>query len=226
MTRRFLMIFLIAAAAVLYSSQNSLAITKVARTMNVMEFFGGGSLPVGDRNGLPDFDFLINNRLVDVNSQDIYKNSFHFGLDYGQLRSSHFLLSIGFRYTKHEVQDTIPLTTDTVVTVSGNPSYNQFDIDLNFNYLVGDIMKSSFAPYAGIGLQGGLTSISQKGYDTSHEVGLGLSLNFGADFKIHSSADGRSFLTLSSINNYNFYGSNNRPKYLNIGGGLKYYFRP
>lgn len=230
---------LVAGALALLPIENVSAITRTTRTLNLIEFYAGSSMPQGTYTGLPDFNFIINNRLVDVDAEEISDNSFHFGLGYGQLRGSHLLFSIGFRYTKHDIKDTIlifiydgpldtipPIQGDTIVEISGNPSYNQFDIDFDLNYMITDITKSPFAPYVGVGVQAGLLSISADGFKTNHEAMLSLSLNFGGDLKIWSANDGLSLLTLSSINRYDFYGSNEKPRYLNLGVGLKYYFRP
>ena len=69
-------------------------------------------------------------------------------------------------------------------------------------------------------------SIGWDGYDNENDLTLAASLNFGAEVKLHTAASGRSFVALASMNNWNFYAANDRPKYLHIGGGLKYYFRP
>ena len=224
---RFTKLFiLVAGCLTLLSIENVSAITRTTRTLNFVEFYAGSSMPHGTYTGLPDFNFLINNRPVDVDAEDIYDNSFHFGLGYGQLRGAHLLFSLGFRYTKHDVEDTIPISIDTLVLVDTTVNYNQFDIDFNLNYMITDINKSPFAPYVGVGVQAGLLSISGGGFKTDYETMLSLSLNFGGDLKIWSAADGLSLLTLSSINRYDFYGSNQKPRYLNLGLGLKYYFRP
>ena len=217
---------IVAAALALLPIENVSAITRTTRTLNFVEFYAGSSMPQGTYTGLPDFNFIINNRLVDVDAGDVYDNSFHLGLGYGQLRGSHLLFSLGFKYTKHDVKNIIPISIDTVVLVDSSTNYNQFDLEFNLNYMITDINKSPFAPYVGVGVQAGLLSISGGGFQTQNEVMLGLRFNFGADFKIWSAKDGTSLLTLSSINSYDFYGSNQKPKYLNLGVGLRYYFRP
>jgi len=226
MRNRYYVSLLIAFLILISPSHDVFAVSKVARSLNVLEFFGGGSIPTGTRDGLPDYEFIINNRSQDVDAKDIYNNSFHFGIDYGQLRSAHWLVSLGFRYTKHNVKDTIPLFQDTVVIVGGNPSYNQFDLDFNLNYFLTDLTKTSFSPYAGLGIEGGILAISDDINETDYTANIGLRLNFGADLRIWDSEDGRSLVALSSVNSYDFYGSNDRPKYLNVGGAIKYYFSP
>ena len=217
---------IVAAALALLPIENVSAITRTTRTLNFVEFYAGSSMPQGTYTGLPDYNFIINGSLVDVDAKDVYDNSFHFGLSYGQLRGPHLLYSLGFKYTRHNVKNIIPISVDTVVLVDSSTNYNQFDLDFNLNYMITDITKSPFAPYVGIGVQAGLLSISGGGFQSQNEVMLGLRLNFGADFKIWSAKDGTSLLTLSSLNSYDFYGSNQKPKYLNLGVGLRYYFRP
>ena len=223
---RYSLFVLIFSLVLLSITQECFAVSKVARSINFVDFFVGGSMPVGQRDGLPDQDFLINARLVDVNSDDIYSNTFNLGITYGQLRGSHFLWSVGFRFTDHKILDTIPLSSDSGLTSDFNPKYRQFDIDFNFNYYLTDISKTSFSPYGGLGVHGGILTISDDINRNDYSANLGLSLNFGADIKIWNAADAGSFVTLSSINSYDLYGSSDRPKYLNIGGAVKYYFRP
>jgi len=223
---KLLIFVLVAGTLALLSVENVSAITRTARTFNFVEFYAGSSMPQGTYTGLPDFNFIINNRLVDVDAEDVYDNTFHLGLGYGQLRGSHLLFSLGFKYTKHDVKNIIPISIDTVVLVDSSTNYNQFDLEFNLNYMITDITKSPFAPYVGVGVQAGLLSISGGGFQSQNEVMLGLRLNFGGDLKIWSAKDGTSLLTLSSLNSYDFYGSNQKPKYLNLGFGFRYYFRP
>ena len=223
---KLFILVLVAGALALLSVENVSAITRTTRTLNFVEFYAGSSMPQGTYTGLPDYDFIINGSLVDVDAKDVYDNSYHFGLGYDRLRGSHLLFSLGFQYTRHDVFDSIPLSPTDYVTVEGAVNYNQFDLDFNLNYMITDITKSPFAPYVGIGVQAGLLSISGGGFQSQNEVMLGLRLNFGADFKIWSAKDGTSLLTLSSLNSYDFYGSNQKPKYLNLGFGFRYYFRP
>ena len=222
---RITKIFIILAVALaLLPIENVNAITRTTRTFNFVEFYAGSSMPQGTYTGLPDFDFIINGSLVDVDAEDVYDNSFHLGFGYGRLRGSHLLYSLGFKYTKHDVLDSIPLTP-TAYAVSPF-TYNQYDLDFDLNYMLTDISKSSFSPYVGAGVQAGLLTISSDGFETESEATLSLSINFGGDMKIWSAGDGRSFITLSSANSYDFYGSNQKPKYLNLGFGFRYFFRP
>ncbi len=226
MRLRYSLFVLISALTLIFTSQEALAVSKVARSINFIDFFAGGSMPVGQRDGLPDYEFLINNRSVEVNSDDIYGNTFNLGLSYGQLKGSHFLWSVGFHYTDHKAFDLIPLSPDTTLQLLYNPTYRQLDVAFNFNFYLTDLQKSSFSPYTGLGIRGGILRIDDDVNESDYSANLGTSWNFGADLKIWSATDDRTFVTLASVNSYDFYGSSDRPKYLNIGGAIKYYFRP
>lgn len=226
MTIRSLALGLVTISVVLLTANNSFAVSKVSRSMNFVDFFVGSSMPTGVRDGLPDYEFQVSPGSLEVNSDDIYNNTFHMGLSLGSLMSSHFLWSIGLRYIDHKVVDTIPLSDSVGLELLYNPTYRQLDIDFNFNIYVLDLMKSGFSPYTGLGVHGGILRIDDDVNEADYSANLGLSLNFGADLKIWSAADTRTFVTLSSVNSYDFYGSSDRPKYLNVGGAIKYYFSP
>ena len=127
---------------------------------------------------------------------------------------------LGFRFTDHNVKDIFAEIPAQDIT------YRQYDLEFNVNYLLNNLARTFWSPYVGIGAQAGFTSLSEKGADDQSDLKFALSLNFGVDFKIWGEPKNRSFVTLSSINSLNFLGSDNRPQYLNIGGGLRYYFRP
>ena len=223
---RYAQLVLVLSIVLFSTTQEIYAVSKVARSVNFIDFFAGGSLPVGTRDGLPDQDFLINSRLVDVNSDNVYHNTFNLGFSYGQLRGNHFLWSAGFRYTEHKILDTILLSADSGLISDYNPGYRQYDIDFNFNYYLTNISKSSFSPYGGLGVYGGILTISDDINRNDYTANMGFRLNFGADIKVWRDADDGAFVTLSSVNSYEFYGSSDRAKYINIGGAIKYYFRP
>jgi hypothetical protein len=203
----------------------SQAVERVSRLMNFVDFYVGGSTPVGERDGLPDVEFSDFVANAELNSDKVYENTFHMGVTYGQLRS-HFLWSIGLHYTDHRPFDLIELSPDTSLVLNFNPTYRQLDINFGLNAYLLDIMKSGFSPYAGLAVRGGIMRIDDDVNEADYTANLGMSVNFGADLKLWSAADARSFVTLSSVNSYDFYGSSDRPNYLNIGGAIKYYFSP
>ncbi len=216
---------ILAVALALLPIENVSAITRVAKTVRFLEYYAGVSTPVGSRNGFPG-DGIAFPTSKKVNSSDIYDNSFHFGISYGQIHRSNLLGLIGFRFTKHEFLDTIKISDTLSLILTGDPTLSQFDLDFSINYLLLDFYNSSFVPYVGVGIQAGILVISEKGFESRRETTLGLSLNFGADLKLSSAKNGTPMWTLASINSYNLYGFNEKPIYLNIGLGLRYYFRP
>lgn len=225
--RLFHILTLVLSTLLLMGQQSAFGLTKVERRLTVLEFFGGGAIPVGTQDGVHPFDFIINNRLVDLDADDVYDASVTLGLNYGQLIGGRVLVSVGLRYTDINVKDTIDLSIDTILIFGGGPDklkWGQYDLDLNFNFYLIDFYESPVAPYVGLGINGGLTRFSSRSFETEYDATIALSANFGFDIKLFGEGK-RSFVTLSSVNNWNFVSSGNRPKYLNIGGALKYWFR-
>jgi len=210
------------------SSFSEAAIRRVAKRWNVIETYGGYSSPIGSYHTIGTIDFENGSGiLVDIDADRVYDPTFHLGITYGQLRGGHLLYSIGFTYTKIETPDTFVVDpTISYIFIPVKPSFNQYDIDFNLNFLAANIAKVPIAPYVGLGFHGGITSQTASGYDSENWLTLAASLNFGADFKLWGASKNRSFVTISSINSLDLFGSDQRPRYLNFGVGLKYYFRP
>ncbi len=209
------------------SSLAEAGIKRVARRWNVIETYGGYSSPFGSYHRIGATDFRIESgHVFDIDADKVYDPTFHLGLTYGQLRGGHLLYSIGFTYTKIETLDTFFTDSDKFYFIGVKPSFNQYDIDFNLNFLATNISKAPIAPYVGIGFHGGITSQTAPGYESENWLTLATSLNFGADFKLWGDLKNRSFVTLSSINSVDILGSDLRPRYMNFGIGLKYYFRP
>jgi hypothetical protein len=208
-------------------------IVRVARRYSVIDFYGGSSSPVGKYDGLAGFvDFTgANKRPADVDADVLFDPTVQLGIRYGELRNSKMLLTIGLRWTKVEAINLLDLNT---VSRSGlailldpkKPGLNQYDLDFNFNYLFMNIVDQSFSPYIGVGFRAGVTTVTAKGFSSESHINTVLAANVGAELKLWESEKKRSFLTLASVNSYDLIASGDRPKYLNIGGALKYYFRP
>lgn len=207
--------------------QSAFGVTKVERRLTVLEFIVGDAVPLGTQDGVHPIDFIINNSLVDLDADKVYDPSVFFGLKYGQLFGGRVLVSVGLRYTNMNVLDTIDLSIDTILVFGGGNDklkWGQYDLDLDFNYYLTDFYRSPVAPYVGLGINGGLTRFSSRTFESEYEATIALSANFGFDIKLFGEGK-RSFITLSSVNNWNFVTSGDRPKYLNLGGALKYWFR-
>lgn len=204
------------------SSLAEARIKKVGRRYNVIDFYGGYAMPHGKYGGMGGIQFVDQwDRPVKFGADQWLDDTYFLGFDYGTLRGGHRLVTVGFRFTDHRVMDVFSNLHAQDIT------YRQYDLEFNANYMFNDLGSSVWTPYLGAGAQAGFTSFSIKGADNDEsQLKFALSVNFGIDFKVWAEPQKRSFLTLSSINNFNFLGSDNRPIYLNIGGGLKYYFRP
>ena len=203
-------------------------IVRVARRYNVIDFYGGSSSPVGKYDGLAGFvDFMDEQRqLVEVDGDKVYDPTYQLGLSYGQLRNNQMLLEIGFRYTRIEQAGDNPLIFFASDGLTAEAKLHQYDLDINLNYLFMNIIEQSFAPYVGVGFRAGFTNASASGFESESHINTVLAANVGAELKLWEGARKRSFVTLASVNSYDLLASGDRPRYMNIGGALKYYFRP
>ncbi len=209
------------------------ALGRVARRYNVMDFYGGTSSPVGKYESLADFvDFSdADGRPTDVDGDVLYDPTFHLGFNYGQLRNDRMLVTVGFRWTKIEAINLLGLNTVgreglAILLDPRKPGINQYDFDFNFNYMFLSIAQRSFAPYVGVDFRAGITSVTAKGFESESRLNTVLAGNFGAEIKLWENAKKRAFLTVASVNSYDLLSSGDRPKYFNLGAALKYYFRP
>ncbi|UCE25732.1 MAG: hypothetical protein JSU74_06730 [Candidatus Zixiibacteriota bacterium] len=201
---------------------------KVARILNMLEFHGGYGQPVGSYDRIYGIPFLDSqNNLVDLDADAVYDPGYYFGFSYGQLRARHFMFSLGFRWTHVNTLDTFWIEPDWGWTYSfETPTFNQYDLDFNLNYYFFSPERTIVSPFAGLGIHAGVTSISGDTYETENETALAMGLNFGVDLNIWRSGGGRSFFALSSVNEWVIAAAAERPKYVNFGAAIKYYFRP
>ena len=210
--------------AVLFIAASSQAITRVAGRWSVLSVHGGYAKPWGQYDGLPNDPFVLEGRQWEFDAEDVYGDSYCFGLEYGQLIAGHWLGSVGFRFTHHNLKDTIG-DERMAFMYDFKPTFNQYDLEVNMNYLLNNLASSVWTPYAGLGLHAGIASVDWDEYDAENDLTFGMNLNFGAEVKLYTAASGKSFVTLASMNNWNFMATNDRPKYLQIGGGVKYYMK-
>lgn len=195
-------------------------IIRVAKRYSVIDFYGGTSSPVGSYDNIAGIIYFVDGRgrPFEVDGDKIYDPTYQLGFSFGQLRNSNMLMKIGFRYTNVEVAGNDPLFSFVKL--------RQYDLDINFNYLLMNIIEHSFVPYVGVGFRAGFTNAEAAGYRSEARINTVLAANFGAELKLWEGAKKQSFITIASVNSYDLFASGNRPKYLNIGGALKYYFRP
>lgn len=229
MLRLFRYGLIVGLAVFLTAPGSNAGMVRVAKRLNYLDIYGGYSKPVGSINGVVTDPLLVDGRRVSVDIDSAYSATAFFGISYGQLRSGHILYSLGFRYTHHDIKDTINYPPNhflTWVPLSEKPSYNQYDIDINLNYYLTDPSRAILSPYLGIGFHGGLLAVTSEGYQSTNDVTTALSLNFGADMNLYSGPKDRTLVTLASVNSYNLLASGDRPKYLNVGAAVRFWFRP
>ena len=221
MTKYVKLSYLVLSLVLVLCSLSEGRIARVARKYHMLDFYAGYATPHGKYEKIGDAVFVDqNSRPISLDADEWLDQTYFFGFDYGTLYSAHWLAMLGFRFTDHNVMDIFQdIPADDI-------TYRQYDVELNLNYMFNDLGSLFWSPYVGLGTQAGFTSLAEKGSDDQSNLNVALSLNFGVDVKIWGSPENRSFVTLSSINNFNLVGSGNRPNYFNIGAGLKYYFRP
>jgi hypothetical protein len=228
-TSKYVMLLVIPLVALVLFSQDCIAgIERTAKRWYMLDIYGGTSMAQGEYDGIAGIEFFESPGVpLKVEADILYQDGSHFGIDYGMMNAT-TLFALGFRYTDIRIHEPIliPGFEPYWPFLASGVNLSQWDFDLYLHQYFADLSKSTAAPYLGLGTQIGATSLTAKGYDSENKMTFALSVDFGADIKIASGAGGRSFVTLSSVNSYQFVGTNDRPKYLNIGVGLKYFFRP
>ncbi|HUV31295.1 MAG TPA: hypothetical protein VMY05_09435 [Acidobacteriota bacterium] len=213
-------ILLLVALALVAVGSEALAISRVARRLSMLQIHGGYALPFGTYDQLGTLTITDqNNRPIELDADDVFDPSFSLGVSYGQLRNNHMLVSMGFRYIRIDPDDALDF---------GGYDYDfgQYDLDFHLDYMFLNLYTQRWSPYFGLGINAGLTVTNPKGFDSESEAAIALSLNFGADVKLWSDSKGRSMVTLASVNSWNAVASGDRPRYLQIGAGIRYWFRP
>jgi hypothetical protein len=204
---------------------DSFAISRVTRQLNVFEMGIGYSDPIGSYDRIHNINFVDQNSVpVAADASLLYDGTYHLGAGFGQVWGEHFLGTLRFNYTKVAITN---FTKSTFYDSDGIiPSFNQYDFKFDFDFQFNDIARTSWTPYVGLGFAAGFTRLSAPGFSSSSEANVGLAANFGAEVKVWAGREGRNFMTIGSINSVDFASSGYRPRYLNIGVGLRYYMRP
>jgi hypothetical protein len=192
------------------------AVNRVARSIYVFGVHAGWSGPFGDYYAIGPVDF---GGYQPISAPDLFDPSYHLGMEIGKLTGDKLYTGLGIRYTKIDIDRLIELTPT-------NLRFHQFDVNLDVSFYPVNPMQESVSPYFGPGLGLGLTTASARGYSSESQFNLSLNLNFGIDFRVWKANDGRSLMTLSSVNSANILATGDRPKFVNIGGAFRYFFRP
>ncbi len=225
-------IFFAVMVVLLVSATNIFAITKVAARYNVMEFNVSSATAHGSYNriGIGGYKVPFFNefgQLLELDAEVVYDNSVAIGLNYGRLINDNVLFNVGFSFTDVQIGDSLKSFFVNIPTHQIHwMKLRMYNIDFNWNYYIYSPVKKAFAPYGGVGFQAGLLSASGADFASESDFIMATSFNFGADLKVWKTADEMGFLSISSVNSYQFYASESRPKYLTIGLGLKYFMRP
>ncbi len=208
----------VAILALAFSS--SFAITRESRSLYVTGIHVGYSSPFGNYSGIGSYEWSGGT----LTASEALDPTYHIGLEIGKVSNDRLFAGIGLRYTKINVNDEIG---DYFVSIDTSAlRFNQYDIALDCNYYLANLYEESLSPYFGGELIAGFTSFTPPGFLSETKFSFGLAVNFGVDMKVWSAKDQRSFVTLASINSWQLAAGGNRPRYLNIGGGLRYFFRP
>lgn len=222
MKRVFVLLFVLALTG-LIPIQNADALTKVAPDMNYLTVYAGTSMPVGTYTAIPSDPFIFGANRYKFEGNDVYNDAFYFGFDYGKLYSANLSFSFGFRYINHQLRDVIgnesfAFSYDPLIKI------NQYDLGVELQYRLNDIRKVKFTPYVGVSLSTGFTTLDWGGVENENRITVAMGAEFGAEFKIKENQANKNFITLVSTNSYIFMASGDRPKYLHIGGALRFYF--
>lgn len=206
------------------------AVTKVGKRFNMFEVGGGRTTPIGSYDHIGIISFVDESGMTrNLDADQVFDPSYSIHAAFGQLRSR-VAASVGIVYTKVNQLDTFLVSENLYYFgpegAPVTPKFEQVDLRLNCNYHLLDLSASNFSPYVGVGAAVGMISQSAPGYVTEYDLNTLVSVNFGAEFKVWSSVDKRTFLTLASVNSYDLLSSGYRPRFLNIGGAIRFYGRP
>jgi len=235
MLRRFVALWVVL-ALVLVAAPASQAIQKVAPSWGILEVSGGFAKPVGSYDGTAFGDFTYNGQLFDVPAEDLYDGGFFLKVALGVFERGHLQGTVGFGFASNNVKNPVTVRTgDEVIEYSWtygiggslvrDLKIRQYDLDLNLNYLPLDLNQTGWSPYVGVALHAGVSSLSGRDVQSENETNAAVGLNFGAEIRLFSDKAARSFVTLASVNSWDFVGTGERPRNLQLGGGLRWYFK-
>ncbi|HOP07226.1 MAG TPA: hypothetical protein PLF13_08045 [candidate division Zixibacteria bacterium] len=211
-------------AVLILSGVSQAEIVKVAKRYNVFEVYGGLSEPIGKYEGVGILDFDYNGHTYKLDADQVYRSTYHFGFNFGQLRGGHFQYLVGFQYTKIDQLDEFS-TTELTWQMAPIPFINQYNIKAQANYLFTDLADVGFAPYLGPEFMAGLTTETANDVQTETQLDISLAANAGFELKLWGDASGQNFITLVPQVSWQFLSTGYRAKHFNFAGGLKYYFR-
>jgi hypothetical protein len=216
-----------AAALVLLMAGQIMAIERVPARFGYIVTGFGFAMPQGDYDGFPNRDFVSDSgAAVTIDGSNLYKDGLSFTLGYGQLIGSRWLFGVCFDYSRHQVKDPVAQPGYEPVSFPKKSTYSHYAIAVRPSFAPLDVRESGWTPFVGSSFTFGLASMTAPGYVSEYEATFGMDIDFGADVRLWEASDSRSFLTLSSLNSWNFLSTGTRVSQLQIGGGLRYFFKP
>lgn len=214
--------------AVLLSS-SAYAIQRTATRSSFIEFRGGYAMPQGSHRGFPDAPFTGDSGgILEFDAENVYKDGFFLGIGVGQVLAGSWFGSVNFDYARNEVQRPVEQRFGNAIysrTFERGTAYRQYDLTFRTGYSFLNLAQSSLSPYIGLNGSAGLEVLSTPGFATNNEFDFGLGLDFGLDFKVWSAPNNRSFMTVSSLNSWNFVSTGERVSHLSVGAGIRYFFK-
>lgn len=205
-------------------------IERVAARFGYLELRFSYAMPQGEYDGIPGMDFVFDStELVSFDAGRVFDDGFAAGLTYGQMLGGNWRASVGFDYARNKIKNPILQEKGIYeyrITFLDDETYQQYDLTFRGAYSPTNLAQTPWSPFVGLGASAGLSSATAPGYENQLEFDFGMSLDFGVDVKLWQAADNRSFLALSSMNSWNFLTTAQRISHLQVGGGIRYFFKP
>ncbi len=227
MTQRTKIVLLV--TLILLQAASAGAITRAARKVGFLELHGGYAMPQGEYDGIPGHAFDFGGEIVNFDAKRVYDDGFSVGFSYGQILNKHWLVSVGLDYATNKVKNPIIQVIEPYqyqVDFIHDPTYKSYDFTVRSLYSLFNPVRHSWSPYFGLAAVAGMTAVTVPGAPSESEFAFGLNIDFGLDVKVWQLTDSRQFVTLSSINSWNFMSTNERVSHLQVGAGIKYFFGP
>lgn len=216
--RKNIALLALVVAGVIGFASTADAVVRGARQTGYFEFSVGGSSPIHEYDRLGQFIFVDqNDRATFLTAGDVFDPTWTIGLGFGQLINDQYTFGVNFRYAHVE------LDRFAEQFITEDYRYNLYELGADLNLYLLPHSKASLAPYVGAGLSVGAFSESAPGEDANAELVGDLHLNFGADLAVIDEASTGGRMTLSSINSVSIGSLNDRPRYLTIGVGIRYF---
>lgn len=214
-------------ALILGLSVPTCALERVAAKTAYWEIGFSYAMPQGSYAGIPGMDFTDESaRTVSIDGANLYEDGFAARLGYGKIVGGKWLLGVTFDYARNQMKNPIVQTGYEPLLFPETNTYSHYAVVIRPGYAPLDLKTAGWSPFVGTSFSFGLAALTAPTYSAEYEATFGMDLDFGLDIKIWQSSDDRSYVTLASMNSWNFLATGNRVSHLQIGGGLRYFFKP